>query len=97
MSDPVVTLHPTDKHENPTNKHREVDGQRFMSDQSLQRVVARVVFTRNQLRSSSVICGMVAFFPTYITDAVETDMLPPPRRQCRHGWRESADTLAAFI
>ena len=63
-----------------------------MSDEeSRQRVVARVVSTLDP--------RVVEFFTysTATTDVVQKKVSPPRRRHRRHGWCESADTLAAFF
>ena len=69
-----------------------------MSDEKCrERVVARVVIALNQLIQPRNTSGMVEFFTTAIVDAVEKEVPPRPRRHRRHGWCQSAETLAAFI
>jgi len=69
-----------------------------MSDEKCrERVVARVVSTLNHLVQPRNTSGMVEFYTAAIVDGVEKEVSPPPRRHRRHGWCESAETLAAFI
>ena len=68
-----------------------------MSDEKCrQRVVARVVFTLNQLIQPSSASGMVEFITTAVLDSVEKEVPPPPRRRRRHGWCELAENFVSF-
>ena len=92
-SDSVLTLRPTDKCVDPQNAEH-----LFVSDEHCrERLVARAISTLNQLIQPRHTSGMVKVFTTAIIDEVEKGVPSPPYRHHRHGWCESADTLAVFM